>query len=222
MIVVDVLYVAAAFIGSAMALEALSIPRPGVFAVVIGVGVATWRLRRSGTRWSDLGLRAPRSWGKALLWAFAAYALVIAVNFAVVTPLARSLSWPPTDVERLGDLAGDLPLLAGWLAIAWTTAALGEELLFRGFLQTRLMAWFGGTALGNASAIILQAMLFGLAHMGFGIRGAVTAGFVGVVYGIVYLVNGRNLWPLIISHGITDTVSLVALYLGAGAYLRNA
>ena len=55
--------------------------------------------------------------------------------------------------------------------------------------------------------------------MGFGTRGAVTAGMVAVVYGIVYRVNGRNLWPLVIAHGVTDTVSLVALYFGAAKYM---
>ena len=219
MILVDIAYVLVAFIGSVVALEALSVPRPGALAVVTGVAVATWRLRRAGIRWADVGLRAPASWARTLLWALAAYALVIAANVAIVIPLSRALGWAPTDVAKLGDLAGDLPLLAGWLAIAWTTAAVGEELLFRGFLQTRLMALFNGGALGNALAIAIQAFLFGVAHLAFGTRGAVTAGVVAVVYGIIYLVNGRNLWPLIIAHGVTDTVSLVALYFGAAAYM---
>jgi membrane protease YdiL (CAAX protease family) len=219
-IIVDILYVVAAFVGSAMALEALHVPRPGAFAVLVAVGVATWRLHRSGLRWADVGLRPPGSWGRTALWAFAAYVLVIAVNFAIITPLARAFGWPPTDVAKLGDLAGDLPRLLGWLAIAWTTAAFGEELLFRGFLQTRLTALFRGGALGTAAAIVLQAILFGLAHLGFGVRGAVTAGVVALVFGVVYVLNGRNLWPLIIAHGLTDTVSLVALYFGAGAYMK--
>lgn len=219
MILVDIAWVAAAFVLSGMALEALAVPRPGTFAVVIAVAVATWRLHRNGMRWRDVGLRTPGSWGRTFLWALAAYALVIAANFAIVIPLAQRLGWPPTDVAKLGELAGDLRLLAGWLAIAWTTAAFGEELLFRGFLQTRLTALFRGGALGDAAAIALQAFLFGIAHMAFGTRGAVTAGVVAVVYGIVYRVNGRNLWPLIIAHGLTDTVSLVALYFGAAKYM---
>jgi hypothetical protein len=32
--------------------------------------------------------------------------------------------------------------------------------------------------------------------------------------GIVYLCNGRNLVPLILAHGLTDSLSLVAIYLG--------
>lgn len=219
MILVDIAWVAAAFVLSGMALEALAVPRPGTFAVVVAVAAATWRLYRAGIGWRDVGLRKPASWGRTLLWALAAYALVIAANFAIVIPLAQRMGWPPTDVAKLGELAGDVRLLAGWLAIAWTTAAFGEELLFRGFLQTRLSALFRSSPLGDAAAIALQAILFGLAHLAFGTRGAVTAGVVAVVYGIIYRVNGRNLWPLIIAHGVTDTVSLIALYFGAAKYM---
>jgi membrane protease YdiL (CAAX protease family) len=219
MIAVDIAWVAAAFVLSGMALEALAVPRPGTFAVVIAVAVATWRMHRAGLGWREVGLRKPASWGRTLLWALAAYVLVIAANFAIVIPLAQRMGWAPTDVAKLGELSGDVRLLAGWLAIAWTTAAFGEEMLFRGFLQTRIVALFRGGALGEAAAIAIQAILFGLAHMGFGTRGAVTAGMVAVVYGIVYRVNGRNLWPLVIAHGVTDTVSLVALYFGAAKYM---
>ena len=216
---VDILLVAAAFVGSAVALEALGVPQAGAVAVLVALAIATWRLRAAGTRWSDLGLRSPKSWIRVALWVAAAYALVIAANALVVIPLARRLSWPPTDVAKLGELAGNLPLLWSWLVVAWTTAAFGEELLFRGFLQTRLTALFGGRTLAIIAAILLQAVLFGLGHLGLGIRGAVTAGVIGVVYGTIYVVNGRNLWPLIIAHGITDSISLVALYYGAAAYL---
>jgi len=214
---VDVLYVCAAFVGSAYALEALAVPRAGPAAVLVALAVATWRLYASGKRWSDLGLRSPKRWTRVALWVFAAYALVIAANALVIVPLARRLSWPPTDVAKLGEMAGNLPLLASWLVIAWTTAAFGEELLFRGFLQSRFTALLGGRTPGLVAAILLQAALFGIAHLSFGIRGAVTAGMVAVIYGTIYAVNGRNLWPLIIAHGITDSVSLVALYFGAAA-----
>jgi uncharacterized protein len=216
---VDILLVTAAFVGSAVALEALGVPQAGAVAVLVALAIATWRLRAAGTRWSDLGLRSPKSWIRVALWVIAAYALVIAANVLIVIPLARHLSWPPTDVAKLGELAGNLPLLLGWLGVAWTTAAFGEELLFRGFLQTRLTAVFGGRTPGIAAAIIVQAALFGLGHLGLGIRGAVTAAVIAVVYGTIYALNGRNLWPLFIAHGITDSISLVALYFGAAAYM---
>ena len=38
-------------------------------------------------------------------------------------------------------------------------------------------------------------------------------GFVGLVYGIVYLVSGRNLLVTIIAHGLTGSSSFILLYL---------
>jgi membrane protease YdiL (CAAX protease family) len=216
---VDILYVSAAFVASAVALEALAVPHAGAVATVVALAVATWRLHAAGTQWSDVGLRSPTRWTRVALWAFVAYALVIAANLLIVIPLSRRLAWPPTDVAKLGDLAGNLPLLVSWLVVAWTTAAFGEELLFRGFLQTRLTALLGSRTPATVAAILLQAVLFGLGHLGFGIRGAVTAGIVAIVYGTIYAMNGRNLWPLILAHGVTDSVSLVALYFGAAAYM---
>ena len=212
---VDIAWVAGAFIAVAAALAAFGVERAGPVAIVTAVAVATWRLRASGQRWNDVGLQMPLRWSRALLWAAAAYALVILANVLVVIPLARHFAWAPTSVSALGSIDDNLPLLAFWLAVAWTTAAFGEELLFRGFLQSRLAGLLGDRAAGNVVAVLVQAVVFGLGHTAFGVRGTVTAGVVGVVFGMIYVVNGRNLWPLIIAHGVTDTVSLVALYFGA-------
>ena len=48
-----------------------------------------------------------------------------------------------------------------------------------------------------------------------GLRGAATATMVGLVFGIGFCLNGRSLIPLMIAHGLTDTISLVAIYAGA-------
>jgi membrane protease YdiL (CAAX protease family) len=37
---------------------------------------------------------------------------------------------------------------------------------------------------------------------------------VGIVFGVGLLATGGNLWPLVIAHGLTDTVGLVAIYAG--------
>ena len=75
------------------------------------------------------------------LWAFAAYALVIAANFLIVSPLSRRLAWPPTDVAKLGDLTGNLPLLASWL---------GEGPALRSF--RRHASWYTKGFRGSAAA----------------------------------------------------------------------
>ncbi len=50
-------------------------------------------------------------------------------------------------------------------------------------------------------------------HFHQGPGGMLGTGFVGLVYGIVYLVSGRNLWVTIIAHGLTGSSSFILLYL---------
>lgn len=210
----DILLGLTVFMAARAALVLLDAPSPGAIAIAMTFAVLTWRLQQAGSSWAEFGLRAPTRWLPVAGWVVACYALVAAASFLVVAPLASRFGWPPIAVERLGELTGNLPLLAGLLALAWTTAALGEELLFRGFLQARLTSAMGGGGVALAAAILMQAALFGAAHAYLGARGMATAGVVGLIYGVVFVVSGGNLWPLIIAHGLTDTVSLVALYAG--------
>ena len=66
----------------------------------------------------------------------------------------------------------------------------------------------------GALAAIFQAILFGAAHPGQGPAGMVIVGLVGLVFGLVYLRAGRNLWPVILTHGIADSLSFTLLYFG--------
>lgn len=73
-----------------------------------------------------------------------------------------------------------------WLAVNLGVAVLAEELLFRGLLQTRLIAW-----LGVYPGILLTALLFGAAHIPFSPLFALVAGVTGLGYGLLFHYSGR-------------------------------
>ena len=104
--------------------------------------------------------------------------------------------------ERLGPhlanaSAGGIVLLAG-------LAGLGEELLFRGVIQVGLAERFPGWfALGVAS------LLFGLGHW-LSASYAALAGLIGLYLGVVFLVAGNLLAP-IVAHAVYDVVALAVL-----------
>jgi hypothetical protein len=212
----DIALAVVVFLATRFGLAALSVPFPGPAAVVATLAVVTWRLHRSGSRWHAVGLRAPPGALRAAGWVLAAYAAIAAAQTLVIAPLGQAFGWGPTDVTRFAGLPGNLRLLLLLLAIAWTTAAFGEEMLFRGFLQNRLLAVLGGGRVAAAGATLAQAALFGAAHGYLGARGMATASAVGLVFGILYFACGRNLWPLILAHGLTDSLSLILIYRGAG------
>ena len=75
---------------------------------------------------------------------------------------------------------------------------------------------FGNGAAAQILGGLGQAALFGLAHLYLGPTGMLNAFAIGLVAAAVYTADGRNLWPLIVAHGLVDTVGLTAIHFGLG------
>lgn len=198
---------------------ALALPRPGQFAVVAASLVAAVLLVRAGVTWTEIGFGRPGSVLRTLLAGLALYVAATAAIVIVVFPLARALGLPPMRLETFGGLRGNLPVLLATLVMVWTTVAFGEEFVFRGLVQRGVAGMLSGGAPPSlavaAVAIVAQALVFGALHASFGPTGVLNATVVGLVFGVGLIATGGNLWPLVIAHGLTDTVGLVALYAGA-------
>lgn len=108
--------------------------------------------------------------------------------------------------------AGWLPLLLNLVMYA-VLPALVEELVFRGWFLAALQPG------GERRALVLSALLFGLAH------GNLTqmpfAFLLGLLFGWLYLRTGR-LWPSVIVHFLNNSLSVVFdtadVYLAEGPY----
>jgi hypothetical protein len=180
-------------------------------------------LHRRGEGWSSFGL-IPLKGLKAKLMVLPQALLVLALFGVAVAGVllgGEALGWTflkevPAGVEdRWGDVEGSLPMLLLWLGIVWTAAAFGEEMFFRGFLVTRATALFQGLPLAPIFAVLLAALLFGLGHLYYqGLRGLVTTAAIGIAFGAAFLLLKRNLWPIVLVHGVVDTINFLALYSG--------
>jgi membrane protease YdiL (CAAX protease family) len=183
--------------------------------MLVLVGLETVLLRWSGDRWSDVGLSRPGSmWrvGGLVIGGYLAVGVVAAIGHAALPAMGLA----PKMSAIFAALRGDTAEYLYWLLpVAWGSAAIGEELVFRACLQTRLERFVGTRAGATAFAVIAQATIFGALHGYLGAAGAILAGCTGLVLGLVYILGGRNLWACIILHGLIDTVSLTAVYLGA-------
>lgn len=177
---------------------------------------ATWMLRWAGDSWRGVGLRPPASWWRCAGLVVAGY-LAVSAAFVVLTQMIfPRLGLASHSAEVFAGLQGNLSELLYWLVfVAWGSAAVGEELLFRGFVQTRFERLLGAGATAAWLAVAAQAVVFGALHAYLGAAGAILAGTTGLIIGAVYVLGGRNLWACIILHGMIDTVSLTALYFGA-------
>lgn len=77
-----------------------------------------------------------------------------------------------------------------WLINNALLVTLAEEALFRGYVQERLTRAWRGRPWGATAALLVAALLFGLAHYAGGWQWMLLAGIAGVGYGLAYRHGG--------------------------------
>ncbi len=195
----------------------------GPVSLLAGLAVVALCLKRGEERWSGIGLKRPDSIARALLWTLLIFVVTMGAGFAVeafVSAVTSGASMPPPGVDeryanRFAHLPGNLLAYLQWLAIAWIVGGFAEELLFRGFLISRFERLFSRLPFAVVLAVLLQAVLFGHQHFYYqGFAGALATGLIALVSGAFYVLLKRNIWPLILSHGLANTLGFTLIYLG--------
>jgi membrane protease YdiL (CAAX protease family) len=184
--------------------------------------LSAWLLvRRGGGDRAELGLARPPDFRATLLGGVAAGTAVLLIAMLVVTPTVEALFGPWLDPEMLDPLAGNVgALLVNVLLISWLHAALCEEIIFRGFLLQRIERALGAGGSGLGGGRIVQASVFGLAHYTQGLSGVAATTVGGLLWAAVFLLCRRNLWVVVIGHGVMDTILFVLVFLGRHRLLR--
>ena len=140
--------------------------------------------------------------------------LDVIVGLVAVIPMLMLLAWglrnPQGAVGKVTMQARDFVIqflrgigLPGFALIS-LLAGIGEEALFRGFLQTFIAqhstAWAG---------IVLASIIFGLAHA-VSRTYAIVATVIGVYLGLLYFYTGNLVAP-VVCHAVYDFIALVWL-----------
>jgi uncharacterized protein len=165
-----------------------------------------------GLTWSAVGLRKPKDWWKVLLFALLSAVVICVVVNVLVGPFVARFAGTPPNNSRFEGIHGNVLALTGWLSVAWTVAAFGEEMGFRGYLMNRISDLIGDNRAGWISALLVSSLIFGGAHSYQGLAGAIGTTEIGLLLGVIYLVNKRNLWMNIVCHGFIDSISLIWTY----------
>jgi membrane protease YdiL (CAAX protease family) len=170
----------------------------------------------------QLGLSIPTSWlltiGLALVW----LGLMIAYS-----PLADKLAsrWfvqPPT-LEAFGTLQQSMGKLIAGIAVAWVLGAMLEELVTRGIVQNSIMTWLSLRLNGTIAAILavfIAALGACMMHLYQGARAAFIISQLSVLFGILFVFSGYNLWVVMLCHGLYDTIAFIRFASKKSKYSR--
>ena len=174
-------------------------------------------LRVRGQGWADLGL-ALQAGGLRAIFRTAIQAVIVLV-LAVTTFIVGGLvmqnvvaSGAGVDTSGYDYLRGNLPRLLMALAAVYVVSSFGEEVLYRGFLISRLQGILGAGRLATVVSVFVSALIFGLVHFDWGVVGVVQTSFMGLVFAAAYVITRRNLWALVLAHAIMDTLLLIQVY----------
>jgi len=147
----------------------------------------------------------------------------------VTQPLLTRVTGKGPDLSDFLALRGNLTYCLVAVAPAWTLAAVGEELVWRGYLMNRVAGLFhnatANDALPNhamknhsrvawAVSLVAVNVAFGFAHSYQGATGIIEEGLAGAFLGGMYLATGRNLAVPIVAHGVSDTLDVVLMFFG--------
>ena len=193
----------------------------GPLSLLLTLAVATWRLRSNAKTWGDLGFKRPDSIWKTVMWALVVLVATIAAgiggdfigSYLFAAPDGAAALADERYANRFVNVPGNLPVFLFWITVAWVIGGFTEELIFRGFLISRFEGVFARLPMAIGIAILLQAIIFGQQHFYYqGAAGMLATGAAGLVSGIAYVLLKRNLWPVILAHGLSNTLGLTLLY----------
>jgi CAAX protease family protein len=169
-----------------------------------------------------LGLGTSVSWPSTVGLAAAWLALMLAVSPLADRIATRWVAQPP-HLDTFRSLQQSRAKLVLGIVVAWILGGFLEELVFRGIvlqaiegaLSVRLVA-----AVATAIAVCGAALGAGVLHLYQGLRAAIIITQLSVLFGLLFIVSGHNLWAVILCHGLYDTIAFLRFAAGKSRYAK--
>ena len=184
--------------------------------VILGMILISLLIRREKV--SVLGFMKPKSWPGMIGIAFTSVIFLQLFDIGVLMPALNRLTGTRIDYSGFSALQGNLQQLIMFLLLAWTLAALCEEMVYRGYFQKLLFDLFGSGLSGVWITIGISSIIFGLAHLEQGIIGVVVTTFDAVIFSLLKRKFNDNLWAAILAHGFYNTIGMVVFYFTGPIY----
>jgi membrane protease YdiL (CAAX protease family) len=198
---------------------AVIIPHAGLvpfpFGYCIPVLFVAWLvLKLNKENFTNIGFSVKDISIKTLLVGIVSAILLFAFLTEVFFPLIHKLTdLPPVDLGDIANIKGNTGFYIFLLAMGWLVGGLYEEIIFHGFIFTRLEKLFPVKYAATAAFIVCN-IIFALYHFQLGTEGVINAFIAGCVYQALMLQYKRNMWYAIFCHAVYDTIALTYIYAG--------
>lgn len=169
----------------------------------------------------SIGFKSPSDWRRAIILCLL-FGILIELSFQTVfNPITQKLTDSDIDLKAFDGIRGNFPNYLAMLVIGWVVGGFIEEILFRGFLITRISKIFRNVNVGNWLAILATSIIFGFSHFYQGLNGMISTGLISVILGIIFIKFRNILWYSILTHGFINTVGLTLIWLDLDKFLGS-
>jgi len=184
--------------------------------VILGMIFISLLIRRENL--TAMGFKRAKSGFEMAAFVFLAIVALQLFHVGVTMPILNRLTGSTIDYSGFANLKGNPGQLMLILALSWTLASFGEEMVYRGYLQKRLSDLFGENAFGLFLTIGISSLLFGIAHTEQGIIGVVVTTLDALVFSWLKMRYKNNLWAAILAHGFNNSIGLIIFYFTGPIY----
>jgi membrane protease YdiL (CAAX protease family) len=142
---------------------------------------------------------------------------VTVIAFMIGATIMVNISGVPEnpDMSNYEFLQNNIGMLILALVGSYIVASFGEEVIYRGFLINRFIELGLNNKFGRIIAVIISAIIFGLAHYQWGPMGIAQTTFMGLSLGFFYLKLKKRIWILVLAHAYMDTILMIQMYLSS-------
>jgi membrane protease YdiL (CAAX protease family) len=171
-------------------------------------------LKKTRENFASVGFRFKKAGLKPLLiGAVAAVVLFAFLNYVLFPLINKIVVLPKPNLDDFGSIRHHLYNYLFILSMGWVVGGLYEEIVFHGFIFTRLEKMIRGRYVIPISFLCTN-LIFALYHVQLGVSGMLNAFFCGCAYQALMIYFNRNMWYATFFHAFFDTIALSFIYLG--------
>jgi len=183
------------------------------FGYSIPIILFTWLvLKYSNETFSDIGFSLNLLTPKSIIVGGIVAILTFAFMQFIFHPILNVFVPLEYDDAGLNDTiqGGTLQFLI-MVIMGWLIGGFYEEIVFHGFIFTRLEKMIN-LSYSTQISFVITAVIFGAYHILLGPSGIINAFVVGAVYLGLFVYFKRNLWYSIFCHGFYNTMVMTLIY----------